>query len=129
MRSAIPQSLRPAAIRIEGQAVLFAIVLAAVAFLVGYPILLIVLNSFQVSLPGEEIALGLGNWRLALSEPGIRASIYTTFTTLGAPPLISFPIPILIAWLIARTDIPGRTWLESTFWSFFFLPPLPVTLG
>jgi len=129
MRSAIPQSLRPAAIRIEGQAVLFAIVLAAVAFLVGYPILLIVLNSFQVSLPGEEIALGLGNWRLALSEPGIRASIYNTFTILVARTLISFPIAILIAWLIARTDMPGRTWLEFMFWILYFLPTLPVTLG
>jgi iron(III) transport system permease protein len=129
MRSAILRTLRPAAIRIEGQAVLFAIVLAAVAFLVAYPIVLIVLNSFQVSLPGEETALGLGNWRLALSEPGIRESIYNTFTILVARTLISFPIAILIAWLIARTDMPGRTWLEFMFWILYFLPTLPVTLG
>jgi len=36
---------------------------------------------------------------------------------------------VLIAWLLARTDLPGRRWLEFAFWAAFFLPSFTVTLS
>ena len=39
------------------------------------------------------------------------------------------PVAVLLAWVLARTDIPGARWLEFAFWIAFFLPRLPVTLG
>jgi iron(III) transport system permease protein len=115
--------------RINGQLLLFGFILAVVLFFVLYPVLLILINSFQIASPGEEPIFGLEGWRLATTEPGIRSSLYNTFVLLLVRQLISFPIAILLAWLIARTDVPLRGWLELTFWVSFFLPTLSVTLG
>jgi len=43
--------------------------------------------------------------------------------------LISLPLAVLVAWLLARTDLPGRAWIEFAFWAAFFLPPFTVTLS
>jgi iron(III) transport system permease protein len=48
---------------------------------------------------------------------------------LFARQIIAFPIAIVVAWLIARTDIPWRGLFELMFWLSFFLPALSVTLG
>jgi iron(III) transport system permease protein len=102
--------------------------LAIVAILALYPLSLIILNSFQVSRPGAEAAYGLEGWR-AVFQPAIWKSLYNTFMLVLARQLISFPLAILLAWLIARTDLPGRHVFEFAFWIPFFLPALPVTLG
>jgi len=116
-------------VRIETQALVGTVVLAGVAFFVLYPILLIVFNSFQVARPGAPPLYGLEGWRVALSEPGMRQAVYNTFALLLTRQLISFPIAIFLAWLLARTDLPGKGALEFMFWLSFFLPSLSVTLG
>lgn len=115
--------------RLEAQAVAGTIALALVAFLVLYPIILIVFNSFQVARPGAAPVYGLEGWRVALSEPGMRQAVYNTFALLLTRQAISFPFAIFLAWLLARTDLPGKGWLEFMFWLSFFLPSLSVTLG
>jgi iron(III) transport system permease protein len=116
-------------LRIEAETFWCAVVLAGVAFFVLYPILLIVVNSFQVSKPGAPPLYGLGGWRAVLSEPGMRGALYNTFALLVSRQVLSFPVAVLIAWLLARTDLPGKYGLEFMFWLCFFLPSLSVTLG
>jgi iron(III) transport system permease protein len=103
--------------------------LVAVGVTALYPVVLIVLNSFQIARPGESPQWGLEGWRVALSQPGILTSIGNTASVLLVRQAISFPIAILIAWLLARTDIPSGHWLEFMFWLSFFLPSLAFTLG
>ena len=104
-------------------------VLICVAFFVVYPIVLIVLNSFQVARPGSPPLYGLEGWRVALSDPGMRQAIYNTVILIVTRQVISFPVAIVLAWLLARTDLPARGALEFMFWLAFFLPSLSVTLG
>lgn len=115
--------------RFDLQTWLFVSALAAVLFLVVYPIFLVILNSFRVAPPGQPAVFGLGGWRTALSEPGMRSSIYNTLALVLVRQAIAFPIAILVTWIIARTDIPWRGALEFMFWLSFFLPSLSVTLG
>lgn len=112
-----------------GAGLLFAFVLVAVGVTALYPVVLIVLNSFQVARPGAPPHWGLDGWRVALSQPGILTSVWNTAAVLLARQAIAFPIAILIAWVLARTDIPGSHWLEFMFWLSFFLPSLAFTLG
>ena len=114
---------------VDLQSVLFVFVMVIVLFLVVYPMLLVILNSFQIAPPGRPRVFGLDGWRAALSEPGMRGSIYNTLTLLLVRQAIAFPIAILVTWIIARTDVPWRGFLEFLFWLSFFLPPLSVTLG
>src|SRR6185436_11002666 len=97
--------------------------------LVCVPVALTVVHSFRVGAGGQAATMGLENWRVALAEPGIRASLLNTLLLLVVRTAISFPIAIVIAWLLARTDLPGKAWLEFLFWLLFFMPPLAITLG
>ena len=115
--------------RLAAPDVLCTAVLAAVAFTVVYPMLLVALQSFQVAAPGEPARWGLDGWRAAFTEPGLRAALINTLTVTVVRQLISLPLAVLIAWLIARTNLPGRDWIEVGFWAAFFLPSLTVTLS
>jgi iron(III) transport system permease protein len=119
----------PRARRLELQTILCTLVLAGVAFCVVFPVLLVVLQSFQVALPGEPARYGLDGWRAAFSEPGLRAALVNTLSVTFVRQLLSLPLAVLIAWLLARTDLPGRSWIEFAFWAAFFLPPFTVTLS
>jgi iron(III) transport system permease protein len=115
--------------RLEASTVFCTVVLAVVALGVLFPVLLVVLESFQIAPPGQPAAYGLDGWRAAVSEPGLRAALLNTVKVTFARQLLSLPLAVLIAWLLARTDLPGRTWIEFAFWAAFFLPPLTVTLS
>jgi len=124
----VPGTARPAW-RIDTGALVCSGVLALVAFGVVYPVLLVVLQSFQTALPGQPARLGLDGWRAALAEPALRSSLWNTLTVTVARQLITLPLAVFVAWLLARTDLPGRRGIEFAFWAAFFLPPLTVTLS
>src|SRR5438128_12370707 len=105
--------------RIETQAVLCTVVLGIVAFCVVFPVLLVVLQSFQVAPPGQPAKYGLDGWRAALDEPLLRTALLNTLAVTFARQLFSLPFAVLIAWLLARTDLPGRHRLGFAFWAAF----------
>jgi iron(III) transport system permease protein len=94
-----------------------------------YPLMLLLLNSFQVSSPGLDPVWSLQGWRDAFTLPGIRQALWNTISITVVSQAISVVIGVVVAWLIARTDIPGKGWLETGCWLAFFLPTLPVLLG
>ena len=115
--------------RIDPETVLCTAVLASVALCVVFPLVLVVFQSFQVAPPGQPARYGLDGWRAALGEPGLRAALVNTLTVTFVRQFFSLPLAVLIAWLLARTDLPGRGWIEFAFWAAFFLPPFTVTLS
>jgi len=104
-------------------------VLLTVSLCVVYPLLMVVVESFQVAPPGQPARYGLDGWRAAFAEPLLRAALVNTLTVTVARQAISLALAIVIAWLLARTDVPGRRWIELGFWAAFFLPTLTVTLS
>src|SRR6058998_4376300 len=120
-------SRRPFAL--EPSTVAYTAVLLCVALCVVYPLLLVVLQSFQVAPPGQPAKYGLDGWRAAFDEPGLRGALLNTLKVTFVRQLLSLPLAVLIAWLLARTDLPGRGWIEFAFWAAFFLPPFTVTLS
>jgi iron(III) transport system permease protein len=113
----------------EFRTVLFAVVLLVTLFLVLYPVLLIIFYSFSVAETGADFVFGLDAWKRALSEPAMFGTIVNTIKLLVAINIISFPVAVVVSWVLARTDIPWRNGLEFMFWISFFLPSLSVTLG
>ena len=92
-----------------------------------YPLGLVVVQSFDIADPGQAHQWSLQGWQSALSEPLLRSSLVNTLTLTAVKQAITMPLAICIAWLLARTDLPGRHWFEFGFWVAFFLPPLTVT--
>ncbi|WP_103104231.1 ABC transporter permease [Brevibacillus reuszeri] len=111
----------------EGKNAIYTLVLIVVGFLVFYPMILLFINSFQVGQMGQETTWGLENWRIALSAPDLLAALSNTINLTLVRQIISLVIGVLLAWLIARTDMPGRNWMEFGFWIVFLMPTLPMT--
>ena len=114
---------------VDGRALLLSLFLALVGFLVFTPLLFLLYGSFETVGPDGRTVYSLQGWRQALDNPGIVSAIYNSFSLAIARQSIATVIGILLAWLIARTDIPLRGWLEFSFWISYFIPSLPVALG
>jgi iron(III) transport system permease protein len=114
---------------VNRSSLLLALLIAVLAFVVLYPIVLILANSITVREADGTTRLALNAWSRAFAEPGLLDSIVNTLRVVIAVQVISFPIAILLAWLLARTDLPGSQMLEFGFWLSFLLPALGTTTG
>jgi iron(III) transport system permease protein len=115
--------------RVEGLTLLYVILLSFVAFIVLYPIVLLAINSFNVAPFGRGWTWGVQNWQTALTQPRILSALQNTITLSIARQAIALVIGITLAWLLARTNLPGRNWLEVGFWFALLLPHLPILMG
>ncbi len=103
--------------------------LVATAFLVVYPVGMVLYGSFKETAPGQAGAFTLENWRAVLSDAG-------TFRVLSSSIMIALPRTILalalatvFAWCVARTNTPCPRLLEGLLAFMFFLPELPWVLA
>jgi len=120
---------QPRLLGIEPGTICIAVLFVVVAFLVLTPLLLLLVGSFQLARPGEAPVYGFAGWRRAFSDPSILQALWNTVSLAVVRQSIALVIGVLLAWLIARTDLPWKKGLEFMFWISFFLPPLPVALG
>jgi iron(III) transport system permease protein len=105
------------------------ILLAILSFVVLAPIYLLVVSGVLVESPGHAAGYSLAAWLAAFSEPGVANAFLNTLIVTALVQAISIPMAILIAWVIARTDMPGARFAELLFWVTFFIPTLAVTSG
>jgi iron(III) transport system permease protein len=117
---------RPAARLLPWHSISHYLVLAVVVFLVLWPLLLLLVHSFQLSEPGQPVRFSLEAWEAAGASPSIRSALWNTIMFVATRQSVALVAAVVIAWLLARTDVPGGRWLEFTFWVAFFLPTIPV---
>jgi iron(III) transport system permease protein len=127
--SLLPNLARRAGRLLEVQTVLFTTVLLTTLFLVLFPVVLLIFYSFSVADPAAPLQLGLDAWRNAVDNPQIIGSVLNTIKLLLSIHVISFPVAVTIACILARTDLPWRHGFEFMFWISFFMPTLSVLLG
>ncbi len=100
-----------------------------VGVIVALPMLLLLFNSFNVATPGQAAVFGVRDWVQAYSYATAVRSFWNTLALGATRTAISLPIALMLAWLIGRTDMPGRTVIELLCWTGIFLPVLPLTFG
>jgi iron(III) transport system permease protein len=105
------------------------LVLLATGFFILYPLALLVYGSFVVTHADGSTGFGFGAWLAAWNQAGMVRSVVNTAARTIATEVISLPLAIAIAWLVARTDLPGKPLIDNFMWIAFFLPALPVLLG
>lgn len=108
---------------------LLTLLLAVVGFLVIYPVLTLLITSFEVNAFGQPTVYGTGNWERIFSQDNLSKALMNTVSLGFMRQLIGVVVGVCIAWLIARTNLPCRTVLEVGFWVALFMPALPVTLS
>ena len=115
--------------RVELQTVLGTLLLLVVGGVVLFPLTLIFLQSFATPVAPGQTELGFAGWQAVLTENSLRLAVSNTLLLILARQLVALPLAVGLAWIIARTDLPGRNWFEFGFWLSFFLPTLTVTLS
>ena len=109
---------------------IMAVLILFFGFYVVYPILLIFVQSFNVAgVILGEYSFSFDNWRKAFAEPGVLESLGNTVLVFAAYTAVSFPLAVVIAWLLARTKMRWSRGLEFMFWVSFMLPNLTTTIG
>lgn len=108
---------------------IMAVLLIVFGFWVIYPIVLILISSFNVAGFGLEPVWSFENWRTAWSDPGVFSSIWHTLMIYLLNTAIGFPIAIVVSWGLARTKMPFSSSLEFMFWVSFMLPNVATTVG
>ena len=109
--------------------------MAAVVIVLGYfliwPVLLLLINSFNAANDWfvEPRRWGIDHWVNAFNRPGLLKSLGNSLLIWSLSVVISFPIGVSIAWLLARTKIPFSHTLEFLFWVSYMVPALPTTIA
>ena len=110
-------------------AIVMPIVIVALGFYVVYPLVLILINSFNVARIADPPRYGLDNWIAAFSQPRVLQSLGNTLLVYFLYTSIGFPIAVAIAWALARIRMPFAHGLEFLFWVSYMLPSLFTTIG
>lgn len=103
-------------------ALVISVVLAA-------PVVSVLVNSFNTAALGQTPNYGLQNWIQAVDDPVVLDAMKNSVLLGLVRSCLSLPLAVAFAWLIARTDLPGRGILEVFCWLAIFLPILPLTYG
>src|SRR5438552_14049483 len=125
--AAAPRALRLGRVRVG--AIVMPILIVVLGFYVVYPLVLILVNSFNVARITEPARYGLDNWVAAFSQPRLFQSLANTLVVYFLYTSIGFPIAVAIAWALARIRVPFAYGLEFLFWVSFMLPALFTTIG
>ena len=110
---------------------LMALLLLSLAFFLIWPVILLLINSFNTANDWfvEPRSWGVRHWIDAFQRPGLLTSLGNSLLIWTLTVSISFPVGVSIAWLLARTKIPFSHTLEFLFWVSYMVPALPTTIA
>ena len=101
-----------------------------VALVVFGPLGLIIYQSFlSEAFFSPTAALSLGAYRYVLTDSGFHSAFGTSLLVSLGMTLISVPLGSLLAFLLVRTDLPGKKFLEPWLLVPIFLSPVVLAFG
>src|SRR4051794_22298012 len=87
-------------------------VLVFFSIVMALPVLFMLWASFNINAPGQAPAYGIDNWVRAFSDPQTLSSLWMSFLFSVVRLVPSLTLSVIVAWLIARTDMPGGSIVE-----------------
>lgn len=93
-------------------------VIAFLLFLILVPILRLLINSFLLGHPSVPEGWTISNYVSAFSMPLFYSALGTTLWISAVGTFVTLAIAVLFAWLIERTDMPGR----NLAWALILIP-------
>jgi iron(III) transport system permease protein len=105
------------------------LVLAFFSIVMALPMLFLLVGSFSTAPPGHPAVYGIDNWVRAFSDRQTLNALWMSFLFSSVRLVPSLLFGVIVAWLIARTDMPGGRLVEFLCWFAFFVPDFPLTLA
>ncbi|WP_175942071.1 ABC transporter permease [Burkholderia pyrrocinia] len=106
------------------------IVVAVLTVAVALPLGFILFQSL-LSAPFFDVnkTLGIEGFRFIFSDPDFWSAVKNSFIIAGGMLFISIPLGGILAFLMVRTDLPGRRWLEPLLLTPVFVSPMVLAFG
>ena len=127
MTVAVPLEQRAAAfprgLERYGRPAGIALLILVLGFLTLYPMAMLLYGSLHSTPPGMAGTFNLDGYANLASAENLQALINTVALSL-VKTVLSLSLAILLAWIVARTDTPGRGVLEALITLPFFIPPI-----
>ncbi len=101
---------------------------ALLSFLTLYPILMLLYGSLHSTPPGEAGTFNLAGYR-ALFTAETAGVLANTIGIALVKTVLAMSLATALAWIIARTDTPGRGALEVLITLPFFIPPILTAMA
>jgi iron(III) transport system permease protein len=106
------------------------LVIAIVTIVVALPLALIVYQSLLTApffMPNK--ALGLDAYRFIFTDPDFWSALQNSFAIAIGMVAIAIPLGGILAFLMVRTDLPGRRWMEPLLLTPVFVSPMVLAFG
>ncbi len=107
----------------HGRAFGLTLLIAILGFLSLYPMVMLFYGSLHSTPPGMAGGFNLDGYVSLASDENLAALVNTVAISL-IKTILSVALAILLAWIVARTDTPGRSVLEILITLPFFIPPI-----
>jgi iron(III) transport system permease protein len=96
---------------------------ALLAWLVLYPLAVLVIGSLRTDLPMRAGRFTLANFLVLFGEPANQEAILNTFISSGLATVLAVIIGMTLAFITSRTDAPGRAFFDNAFVLPYYLSP------
>lgn len=95
--------------RAEWESAIAILTLALTALLVLAPVCYVVYASLRTASPGTaDASFALGNWLRVYGTPVYRSALVNTLALSTTVAVLSLALGAVLAWIVSRTDAPGR---------------------
>ena len=93
------------------------------AWLVLYPMAILLVGSFRTDLPMRAGHFTLANFAALVDDPANVRAIVNTVVSSGLATALATFIGVALAWITSRTDMPGRAFFDNVFVIPYYLSP------
>jgi iron(III) transport system permease protein len=104
------------------------VLLALLAFLVIYPVAMLLLGAFTTRNPvvdGVSLTdISPGNFIAVLSNPNVQLALVNSLVACGGGTILAVIIGLFFAWIVVRTNTPCKALIAGTGMLPLFVPPL-----
>ena len=115
--------------RWSADGIFFPLVALFVALLVIYPMVWLVVGSFRSASPLQPGDWTIANYVRGYSDSSIPKAIWNTLVFAFGQTIVGMVIGTLLAWVIARTNVPLRAMLEFLTLVLFLLPSIVMVVA
>jgi iron(III) transport system permease protein len=102
--------------------------LVLLLFLTAYPLGMLVYGSLHTTPPGAEGTFNLDGYRAMMSRTNAVVLLNTIVLSL-VKTVLAMVVALFLAWVVARTDTPGRETLEVLITLPFYIPPILTAMA
>jgi iron(III) transport system permease protein len=105
-----------------------ALLLAILAFLVIYPVLMLLLGALTDTNPVIDgfgvFRLSVDNFTTVVTNPNVGTALANTLIACGGGTVIAVVIGLAFSWIVVRTNTPGKRFIAAASMLPLFAPPL-----